>query len=92
MKKKLTDEQQILLDRIKYNSETIAMYMRHNKEYSERFIAIGCPHIPEHIEEYKWENDNGYGVQRKVIGKRCRMCGDIDSWDTGRFQKPYYGD
>jgi hypothetical protein len=45
-----------------------------------------CDHSTTHL--YRWEHDNGYGVQHYINGKRCSHCGFIDLWGRGHFLDP----
>lgn len=46
---------------------------------------LECPH-PE-VSDFRWEHDDGYGTQRKYVGKRCDFCGAEDHYGTGNWRK-----
>lgn len=48
----------------------------------KREIAKTCDHPAEYVDDWCWEHDNGYGVQRWVNGKRCRICGATKPYAT----------
>lgn len=49
------------------------------KELESKFKKSGrCSH-PE-ITKFKWEHDNGYGVQTMLDGLQCKICNKINHW------------
>ena len=46
--------------------------------------------------EFKWEHDNGYGVQSKHVGLRCVFCLKVNRWPQvgceRRWEKEYSDD
>jgi len=53
-----------------------------------------CRHAQTH--EFKWEHDNGYGVQTKHVGLRCVFCLKVNRWPQvgceRRWEKEYSDD
>lgn len=49
-------------------------------------LAGTCDHSK--TEQYMWEHDTGYGVQRMIEGKRCSYCGCVDLWNRRAFIDP----
>lgn len=45
-------------------------------------LAANCKHDPEHVEDWPWEHDDGYGRQKMITGKRCRLCHARKCWDS----------
>lgn len=37
-------------------------------------LKAECNHPASHVEDYHWEHDNGYGHQRRITGKSCKLC------------------
>lgn len=71
---------QTLLRRSIRASETLHAYQR---ELSET-----CDHPTEYVADWEWEHDNGYGVQRRIKGKRCQICGATQAYaDTSNWRK-----
>lgn len=42
-----------------------------------------CTH--EDTSDHPWEFDNGYGKQRKNIGKFCNACHKVDKYNIGSW-------
>jgi len=39
-----------------------------------------CSHPVDSLIDYRWEWDNGYGVQKWKTGKQCARCRKINNW------------
>lgn len=52
-------------------------------EARTRLLSAGCSHPT--VEPYKWEWDNGYGVQKNITGERCVLCDTHSAY--GPFRK-----
>lgn len=37
-------------------------------------LQLECNHPDAHVEEYRWESDNGYGRQTQMTGRFCTLC------------------
>ena len=69
------------LDLIEKQKQFVLLSSQIN-DLRNRLLEI-CDHAD--TEEYKWEHDNGYGVQRMLTGKRCIYCLKVDYWNRGVF-------
>ena len=43
-------------------------------------LAKKCSHPLDSLIDYRWEWDNGYGVQKWKTGKQCTCCRKINNW------------
>ena len=70
---------------------------KYKKKTEEARKALGkrCSHPQDHVVEYKWEHDNGYGIQHWMTGLRCTLClkrcpypGKYGSWYDSQDLSP----
>lgn len=54
--------------------EKIDLIRKAEIEPLRKQLAVDCKHPIEHIIEFNWEFDDGYGRQKWNKGKRCTIC------------------
>jgi hypothetical protein len=85
----MNQHQKNLLEKMKMKRIKASKLIAEAEEFRKQVIKEGCDHSIN--SPYKWEHDNGYGKQTKIDGFRCDVCGALDSWGTGKFWDPGYG-
>lgn len=70
--------------------EKLHEWMENRKLYSKicddaisllkKDLSVNCDHPEDFIASYRWEWDNGCGVQKNMEGDRCTICNKVKPW------------